>query len=269
MPMTLYPDDTLKVLINQVEYINILANAANTKDFKKRVLNVLATFGFSDFALLHTAGPLAAFTLHTLPKELTATYVLERYHHYDLAIDYIASGEIEPFFQSDFQRIVHTASLEPRIFRKNKEIFKCFKEHDIHDVIYIPSGATLTGDKDEEYQEREAVLFTCRGMQSKDLRIAANRCRPLLETLADAIVYLGKKKFLPPAEQPPIKAKSLQLLAMMAKNNVTVKQAADRLFISLDTANKRMSAAKQAFNTKSQVNAVYIAIKNGLISLKD
>jgi DNA-binding CsgD family transcriptional regulator len=59
----------------------------------------------------------------------------------------------------------------------------------------------------------------------------------------------------------------LRLLSTMAQHDVSLAQAAENLCISLDTANKHMALAKQAMGTSSQANAVYLAVRKGLISM--
>ena len=63
--------------------------------------------------------------------------------------------------------------------------------------------------------------------------------------------------------------KPLRLLNTLAKQNITLKEAASKLCISQDTANKHIAAAKTALGANTQAAAVYLAIKAGLIDCDD
>lgn len=63
----------------------------------------------------------------------------------------------------------------------------------------------------------------------------------------------------------PITDKQLELLTILAKNNVTLGGAADKMCVSLDTANKHIAGAKSALDAKTQAAAVFRAVAAGLI----
>jgi DNA-binding NarL/FixJ family response regulator len=92
-----------------------------------------------------------------------------------------------------------------------------------------------------------------------------------LNQLAQAIDYVGTRKFpesfLNSKEnsQITVTPKPLQLLNTLAKDNITLKNAASQLSISLDTANKHIANIKRALGANTQAAAVYRAIKEELI----
>lgn len=65
-------------------------------------------------------------------------------------------------------------------------------------------------------------------------------------------------------ESKAMKGKPITLLATLVQG-YTLKQAADKLCISLDTANKHAAKAKEIFGARTVAQAVYIAQKNLLI----
>lgn len=61
------------------------------------------------------------------------------------------------------------------------------------------------------------------------------------------------------------KAKALRLLAALAEDDLTLNQAADRLCISVPTANQHIAAARQVFGVETTAGAVFAAMQQGLI----
>jgi DNA-binding NarL/FixJ family response regulator len=55
----------------------------------------------------------------------------------------------------------------------------------------------------------------------------------------------------------------------MAREGLMLKDAAIKLCISVDTANKHIAAAKQALGATTLANAVYLAMLHGLIKNDD
>jgi len=51
----------------------------------------------------------------------------------------------------------------------------------------------------------------------------------------------------------------------MAKNDLTLTQAADKLCLSTHTINKHMAMAKKELGARTQATAIYRAIQGGLI----
>ena len=116
-------------------------------------------------------------------------------------------------------------------------------------VSFISSEMDLT---DEQTQFIEKTLY----------------CQSILKLLGQSVAFIGARKFPFPGTKSCISAKPLRLLTTMACNNLTLTQAASKLCISLDTANKHMALAKKSLGTGSQANAVYIAVKQGLIDIE-
>lgn len=60
--------------------------------------------------------------------------------------------------------------------------------------------------------------------------------------------------------------KSLKVLSTLAMHDVTLKQAADLLCISIDTANQHVALARRALGVRNTNHAIYVATQNGLIT---
>ena len=62
-----------------------------------------------------------------------------------------------------------------------------------------------------------------------------------------------------------INKQPLRLLAMLAKHDITMGEAADAMGISINTANHQIAAARKAFGVRTTIAAIREAVKEGLI----
>jgi DNA-binding CsgD family transcriptional regulator len=104
---------------------------------------------------------------------------------------------------------------------------------------------------------------------------------PHLRLLAELASDIGERKFpdliigdAAPGEIPgstgvgeKASARALQLLAVMAEDDLTLTEAADQLCISIHTANQHVAAARRAFGAATTTGAVYAAMQHGLIEV--
>jgi len=99
-------------------------------------------------------------------------------------------------------------------------------------------------------------------------------CKDPLHILAQAIDYVGTRKFPDfflcehECQKIVITPKPLVLLNMLAQEDLTLLQTADKLSISIHTADKHISAVKKALGASTIHGAIYKAIKVGLIDGK-
>ena len=62
-------------------------------------------------------------------------------------------------------------------------------------------------------------------------------------------------------------AKALRLLAAVAEDDLTLEEAADKLCISIHTANQQIAAARRVFGAATTHGAIYAAMQQGLIEV--
>ncbi len=257
----LQDDLALDVLINQIEFVRILAGAADIADFNRRIVTVLESLGFSDYVVASKSISGAAnIPFSSMPKELKEAYQAERFSRYDMVMDYMETGSLEPVYLSAIGEVVERASLITQTFKKNLEILALYKRFEVNDAYLLPV-------KTNRHKGEDKTLFAVisKGTSREEFRQMVERCKPILRLLADAVNFIGETKFYPRKSRQPINPRPLRLLTTMAKQDLTLAQAADVLCISIDTANKHMALAKKALGTSSQANAVYLALKQGLI----
>ena len=61
------------------------------------------------------------------------------------------------------------------------------------------------------------------------------------------------------------RAKALRLLAAVAEDDLSLEEAADKLCISIHTANQHIAAARRVFGAATTHGAIYAAMQQGLI----
>ena len=61
------------------------------------------------------------------------------------------------------------------------------------------------------------------------------------------------------------RAKALRLLAVVAEDDLSLEEAADKLCISIYTANQHIAAARRVFGAATTHGAIYAAMQQGLI----
>ncbi|MCG8504047.1 MAG: hypothetical protein MI755_05530 [Sphingomonadales bacterium] len=99
---------------------------------------------------------------------------------------------------------------------------------------------------------------------------------PALRALAELAGHIGPRKF-PDAfaedeivpDQPSRKAaaKALRVLTAIARDDLTLNEAADKLCISIHSANHQIADARRMFGAATNLGAVVNAIKAGAIEV--
>lgn len=254
-------DVALEVLINQIEFVRVLSVARDATDLGERMLEVLESLGFSDYAVIRHS-PCRAFDvkLSSLSQELIEIYQAEMFYIHDMVLDYLKTDNPEPMFHSAIAGIIESASLMTLAFERNREILGLYKQFEFNDTYFIPVRTNRGAGEDR-------LLFSimARGISPDAFRVRIEKCRPILRLLADAVSFILDTKFSNHKHKHVPSARPMRLLTVMAKQDLTLSQAASKLCISIDTANKHMALAKKALGTRSQANAVYLALKQGLI----
>lgn len=256
-------EQSLGVMLTQVDYIRRLSSANTVESFNKQILSMLSALGFTDYALVCKSELNSIESPHnSLSDELFNEYEEGKYCRFDMVLDYIHAGETDPILLSMIGHIIETAPMMTYSFEKNLQILALYRKFNINDAYVIPVQSRRGSGYD-----RAVFSVIAAGTDSEQFLMLVERYAPLLRVLADAVSLISETKFLPAKPDELIKAKPLRLLSTMAQQDVSLAQAAENLCISLDTANKHMALAKQAMGTSSQANAVYLAVRKGLISV--
>lgn len=256
-----------KTAHNQLRDINFFWELARAKDigeFNQRILSIIGRFGLTDFAFgrLNNLGTQTG-SLHTTHKEFLRVYEAEDFHPYNLVVKH-GTVATTPIFTSTVEHYINDSPFETEIFKRNHALIRLCKCYGYYDFYNIPVKA-FNGNGNV------MLSVSIKKMESPTFQRQITRYEKDLEQLTHAIDYVGTRKFpasfLNSKEHSDITLtpKPLQLLNTLAKDNVTLKNAATQLGISLDTANKHIANIKNALGANTQAAAVYRAIKEGLI----
>lgn len=239
-----------------------LKAAENPPQLKAAIVKILEVLELDSFSFA-PVGVKNPKRLSNWPGELQ--HALAEHAEHDLITKH-AETEIWPVYLSD---IVDYIERSPLVLESNAQFLALAKvaaEYGLFDSYNIPY-ATPMGIN---------CLFAASklNMAAADFRARVEDGRDLLYLLGDLVAniamarhspyFLGSRAFSKVATLTP---KQLQLLEWLAKHNGTLKNAADAMYISLDTANKRVAAIKAALGAKTQAAAVYRGIVAGLIEI--
>lgn len=254
--------------VRELQFYWQLAGAKDVPEFMNRILAVLGKFGYSDFAFgrvsarAGTAGNLA-----TSLDEVLKLYQAEEFYLHDMILQHCEVSN-KPIFMSTLEEYLNHAPFNTMQIERNLELIKFCKSNGYNDYYSIPFQS-------HRGEGNVMLAVSSAGMSQADFRRKTADARPTLHLLADAIDYIGVTKFADffatrgNGRNIIITPKPLRLLNALAKNNITLKEAASKLCISLDTAHKHITAAKSALGANTQAAAVYLAIKEGLITCED
>ena len=260
-------DMMLDVLTNNTEFVRLLSEVEDADSFNQRILAVLKPLGFSDYAVVRkTLCRDIDIPFSSIPKELIAIYKAKKYYRYDMVLDYLEAGNLDPIYLSMIAHVIDDAPLMTHTFKQNLKILALYKRFDVNDAYLIPIKSNKRSDKNND-NCRVLLSVIAKGATREEFSLKVRRCKPILHVLAEAVNYIAETKFYPPQARQVINPRPLRLLTTMAKQDLSLAQAANSLCISIDTANKHMALAKKALGTRSQANAVYLAIKLGFIDL--
>ncbi|MEJ2444506.1 MAG: autoinducer binding domain-containing protein [Exilibacterium sp.] len=263
----LYSEENITPSADQVREIKFYWHMATAKDqteFKARLLSILSHMGFSDFVFAPLSSQYGAYgnILCTL-DDLWKTYLDEQHYQHDMILQHCMKCS-KPILTSTMYQYISSAPFKTEQFQRNIEWIELCTSRGYNDAYNIPLQASN--------DENNVVL----SVFAKDLDQAAFRRlveqnKTVLFLLVEAINYIGTHKFPDMVavkmhhKKQAVTPKSLRLLHALTDGNMSLKEAAVKLCISIDTANKHVAAIKKALEAKTQAAAVYQAIKKGLL----
>ena len=243
-----------------------LSQARDIPELKRMLLDALQRLGFSDYSFIQLNRREEVEThLYTTPDEFPRIYLGEGIYEHDLVLSY-AAVNTEPIYQSTIDEFLKKASIKTENFFKNELIQRHVKAAGFLDYYNIPIPAT-TG------QSNALLSITAKNVDPKDFARRAETHKNHLHILCKAVDYVGTLKFphlfldnIP--TEIKIFPKPLRLLTLLAKEDVTLQEAADIMGITRSTANAHVAAIKEALSTKTLWGSVFKASQLGLIEKK-
>ena len=246
-------------------YYAELSAMKDVHDFKSKILSLVQSLGFSDFAFMRIhCGDIDSKLLLTTPREMLATYFGENLMKYDMILPY-AEQQLNPVYYSQLYSYSNESLFQNETTRAMKAIYDLSKSYGFYDFYNIPMKAR-NGEGN--------VLFsvTIRGASPTDLKRKVDDCHIALTLLCEAIDFvvthnfaddlIGEKMSRP--LDISINPRPLRVLKTLANNDFNIMQVAEHLNISAVTANKHLETARKALGVRTNYSAIKKAILNGL-----
>ena len=244
----------------EVNSYRSLRGARTRQDFTNRISDILAPLGFEAFSFTYlTAIPALLFS--NMPEDLTATCQKEGFIKDDYAISYGLSSS-QPLLRSVIEDYMNAAPIETRDMARNRTLSGLYHAHSFYDFYLVP---VISGE--------DRFLFTVT-TRTEDICVfydALTTHEPLLHLLGKIILQTAGatfKKTIRKAKSPlPIvtTTKPRKLLEIIARDDLTLTETADRLCISLHTADKHSATIRKALGARTIPGAIYIALRDGII----
>lgn len=259
-------DSSITVAKRELELYSHLHRARSIGDFRNRIRRQINVLGFSDYSYtrLKNQGETCG-DFGTLSSAFAESYYREGLQRHDVMLQY-SMDNTRPAFLSFIHEYLFSAPFTSEAIQRNRDIQKMARSFNYLEFYNMPLAA-------HDGQGKVLFSISSRGVERLDLQRRVNGARAALSQLAKAVDAVGTRRFpdfLPGADDSRaslINPRPLLLLTMIARENLTIAEAAARMGISLHTANKQMAAAKQALGASTQASAVYLAIKEGLIEV--
>lgn len=239
-----------------------LSDATTTAQLKIAVVRAVGILGLDCFNFT-PVGIDNTGRLSNWPEQLKKQYC--QYIDYDL-VNRHAETQTSPVFQSTIEDYIGQSPLHLESNERYLHLCKLAKEHGWIDSYNIPYSTPIGIN----------CLFAVSKLHTRsgDFRKLIDEHQPMLYLLGDILTNMATARFAPYFFGPKafikragVTPRQVNLLNILAKNNVNLIGAAKQLHISLDTANKHMAAIKNALGAKTQASAVYRAIATGLIDI--
>ncbi len=251
----------------EIELYKFLSRIREFRKFKSCIVEELFELGFGHWAYSQLDLPdslTVSEHLGTINEELLDIYMHEAYYECDLTLQH-ANRSDRPVFQSDIESFIKSSPVETESLKRCTSLLKLNKNFGYTDYYSIPLKSQGKNDS------RTLFTVTTTNKDSGDFRSRVIRNAGKLHALGRIINDLGllnfpgiftgsKNKY-----EKFIKSQPFNLLVTMAKHDLPLNMAADRLGISLSTAEKHIQNIRQSLGAKTNYGAYEIALKRGFV----
>ncbi len=257
--------DLLLETVLDSELYKYLTLSSDVEDLKQRVVVLIDRLGFTDFAfsLMDTACEQEGL-IYSGPSGLIQTYYGEAFYRHDITLKYLEVNRGASVFRSTLDEFINGAPITTKDILRNQDLSRLIQSYGYNDyyAISLPSC----------YRGHCLMTIMAAGIPRRDFRRCVGLCSGRLQLLCCAIDYICAQRFASAIEGKRKKvyrltARPLELLKYIALDDCTLYQAADKMNISVKTANVHIANAKKVFGVSTSTAAVTEAIRHGLIIL--
>ena len=249
------------------EIFRRLSAAKGIGNFMRCIAEIIEDLGFEDYAFARVDAPGSVeLPIVTSPTEMRNLYMAEKLYDRDLMVDYITHNT-RAIFQSE---LVHHNENTPFITDTvlvNQSITKLLKSYGYFDFYIIPCRA-------HNGSGQVVLSITARNANPDIFRRLIASKKTILYQIAEAIDFIGTRYFpeffLANGEcrDIVITPRPLELLTVLAQEDMSLNEAAEFLNRSIYTVNQQIAVARKAFGADTNHGAVYQAVREGLIDCK-
>ena len=251
---------------NKYGYYTDFSGAKNVYDFNQKIDAEVKKLGLSNywFVRLESLESDNRQALCTVPPELMRLYFKQQHHENDPILKCKKSH-----YRSTIYEEALDISFSCEHTQSAHEVKKLLNQFGYYDSYTITSAAT---------NNNGYVQFSVfdRGAPPFEFQQTIRKCRMDLELLCEAIDFVSTRKFhdelLAGEKQKEdvvtINSRPLEVLDMLANNDINITQVARELDINVVTANRHLQAVRKAFDVRTNHAAIRKAIKQKLIEYK-
>lgn len=256
-------------LDSEYGYYFELSSAEDVGDFKRRIENIVKRLGFGEYAFVRLATVEGSIELVSITRDLINAYEKAGLYEYDLALKH-AFEHTQAMFRSEVNEHIFQAPVAYGEYtRCAHEINELNKSFGYFDYYTIPIKA-------RNGNGNVAFSVTRRGQSPTELKRRVQQCVSDLQLLCEAIDFVSTRKFakdlLGREDQESrvikINPRPLEVLDMLANNDLNITEVAARMGINTVTANRHLQAARKAFGVRTNHAAIKQGILNKLIEYK-
>jgi DNA-binding CsgD family transcriptional regulator len=240
-------------------------NATRSEDeLKAKILDIVNRMGFSDYSVVNLDCIYQPQQqLSSQPPPLLKLYYERRLYTEDMILQR-AINNTDPFLSSLIHEHVESAPYSSDMTRKMAAIYELNKSFGYYDCYHIPYKT------DNSYLLLSVVS---RGVSPVDFRNLIKESKQSLQLLTDAVVFMLSNRFsklLPTrAEDLTINPKPLRVLNALANNDLTIEQVAQKLCISVVTANQHLKTVRTKLGVRSNYASIRRCILTGIIKFDE
>ena len=249
--------------------IGNLNNCDSISEFCRKTERILSRVKFTHFRIMMATNK-DPNVITNFPNQMIRTYMEKEYYNIDLILRHAIYSTGIVYNSRVVQSIEQSLLYNPEN-EENKKIFALWENYDISEAVHIiyetPFNFNLLLSlASTEYSD-------CVEDGPSELECYVKNNFDYINLIGEIISYASIKLFPVRlmgnsiAKKNGITPKQLNILDRLAKSGQNLQGCAHSLNISLDTANKHIAAAKIALGAKTQANAVYLAIAQGLIEI--
>jgi len=257
---------TLDCLTDEIKLYKHLAEAKDTKAFLRRVHNLLHRINITEFSHILLRSGEDVQNIWIYPKKEHEELAL---YPRDIMIQHSLRSD-KPIYQHQIKDHIDNAPYDTEEFELNRKIHRMVASFRLYDY--------WNQAFDSRCGEGRAIFSVgTKDAPPKEFAELVQKNEHVLKSIARAIDHVGGGSFDlhstfdkdddAHTRLPKIHSKPLELLSVLANENLTLNDAATRLNITISAANQRMAAVKQALGANTTAAAIILAAKLGLIKV--